>query len=226
MVRLVGFLLLASLVAGCHHQPGSSSLFSGLSGTRVPPPGTGSYGSPTSYYQGPAKTQPSTGWRSTTSITRPTASLDGGGRVGTGVSTGLSRSGGIDSDVDESGLVGQVAAAGYDDQVGPSQAESPTLRVVKPARMRAGSLNLRGMPVSDATIATEPSTFDPPSGAQYMPPLAPATTGITGSRVVGSSIVTDNSRSARGQTKGSTAPRSAAVGGASNWRSRGATIRR
>lgn len=220
MARAATLLLLLALLAGCHHQPGSSSLFSGFSATRVPPPGTGSFGSPPAYYQGPSKTQPSSGWRSTTDLSSPAVGLTSQNRIGTGVKSLSDRGSANRSEFDGADGTSPVASANYEQDEVVELAASPSLRVVKPARPSSGRLMLRGMPVSDATAVSAPSAFDPPTGAQSIP-QAPATyaSGITGGRMVGSGAGSS-------PLVGSQSSGRISSGGASNWRSRGATIRR
>ena len=147
MRRLMMFIAAVSVTLGCRSQPGWSP-FCGP-GSRVPPPATGSYGSPNSYYQPGVQTVPATvpptGARSLTTPSNQWSTVR-------------------DDDARVASLSSGVKSSLSSRQAQPSPAL--TAASTQP--------RLNGMRVNELRGTSEPAAFTPPeSMSELRPTIAP-----------------------------------------------------
>ena len=167
MMRNLAILLFALLAAGCHAPTPSMTDFAPFGSTVVPPPRTGAIGSSGSYYpNGATQAQPSTTVPVTPQPSSTPAIRPGGGSPPTTI---LGSTNPPTTILDNS----RVVPASYSSPASTapttvSDARShqvlPPDLVPMPATssvLPPSNLNLRGMPVSDATQLVAPRTSAP-----------------------------------------------------------------
>lgn len=176
------------LLAGCRTPPPSLNPFAGFGTPRVPPPATGSYGTPDSYYPSatppPGSTSRNTGFQQTGSTATSLSSWSRWRAAGSSAASGgLTAANAVGSGVQRFG----AAQAGFQTGVNPPRyaLSSPTgaapAAVGQPTTNLAGKTQLRPMPVNDATTGAAPGRFAAGSGAlqisQLPRPVRPALPG-------------------------------------------------
>jgi hypothetical protein len=157
MKRFAAFSALIMLLGGCRAPMPTIDLLAPYGSPRVPPPGTGTYGSPNSYYQGNSPTtSPAVGngvratqgaqWKQPSR--RSTASLNSEPR---------------DSGIAQTSFESPVSTA---PRPGRSVLVGDKPRITNAPTRRSVGSRLRGMPVSDAT--GEPGRFDAPDDVRVI----------------------------------------------------------
>ena len=148
---LLWLAVLISCFVGCQRTPSRNNLFSAFGATRIPPPGTGTYQHPSNYYRESPRTSQRSGWNSSDELaTRKQPTRDE-----SLVRTRIRRS---NADVDLTPGGSRVSRAEHRENASRPRNDvvsNPTARVVDRRSSRAvrtsTGLNLRGMPVNDAT---------------------------------------------------------------------------
>lgn len=176
MVRFSICLLAILAMVGCRAPMPTFNPLAPYGPTRIPPPGTGSYGAADTYYQpgsgaSTASEPVGTGFRSTTNATATPSAAN--------VANAASNGGAAADDAamtasHNSSKTQLVPAAAV------TRADTP-IRVSAPASGSATSMTskLRGMHVNDATAPAEPAPFSPPSGMVDISQLPDASTPPT-----------------------------------------------
>ena len=188
MNRLIVAFVALVVLAGCRAPMPSFDPLAPYGSTRVPAPGTGSYGSPDTYYQGPEATTPvGSGFRARTSATENESGVqlashteDNASQVGSGVKQ---------ASLETARLVPSGSVT-----------ESP-IRIVEPAPSESGTRpKLNGMRVKDATRPAEPAAFNPPEEVIDISQLPKPSASTANSRVVVSESVATGSSSSSGSS--------------------------
>ncbi len=229
-MRFVVLLLATILFAGCRSAgPGASP----FGATRVPPPSTGSYGAPNSYYQTPS--QPSTqpygallGDTSTSLAGSPTSrSADISASEPTGLNWQAAGSRNSSVTIDQTAALGtglsaqsNVAPARFNSQASintPSSSGSIDNTSASGTTYSNSIAQLNGMRVNDATLLAEPARFTPDNRLIEITQLPPSTQPINGTNSLSSTSTT--SASSAGGSLTATADASSSSGQL-RWRSR------
>lgn len=188
------------LLIGCNSPTPSFNLMAPYGGTRVPPPGTGSFARPDSYYQPSPKsglswqsaagqyasaTTPAAAPGKQTLAAAPKSATTAGATVATAVGTTAGGSSGSVRlvSMNEAGLKPAASAAPSASHSSP-ESSSPIRIVEAPTAKSTAGPALKGMTVNDATKAVYPTVSQPqgsiqPQGgardlSQFPPPLTPA----------------------------------------------------
>jgi hypothetical protein len=165
MWRYLAVVACLASVSGCQ-SPGCYNPFA--TGTRVPPPPTGSYGTPNTYYQ-PGSPAP------------PAGALPQGFRSSS-APTGQWTSARDDKENALSPATSLTAQASSTQSNAPSaagQSISSTLTPAASATARTASPRLNGMPVNEIRASSEPRLFTPDGPlTRLMPSDAPVGTGL------------------------------------------------
>lgn len=205
---LLGVLI---LLAGCNSAPPSMNPLAPYGARRVPPPATGSFARPDSYYQpsnrtgfsatGEAPTSPATPAPATNGLTaapsaNPAAGLTSAPRAATGSVQLVS----LDGSPVPSANGAAIAAPS-------SNAEMPVRIVAAPRASTMAAPKLQGMVAHDATQLAEPAPFTP-SGqmkdlSQYPVAASPPQPALTqpASSTAGASSATTGATSAGWQSR-------------------------
>jgi hypothetical protein len=175
-------MALLALLAGCRTPPTSWNFFAPYGATRVPPPSTGAYTRPDTYYQ-PSTVQPGAPANQRTELSKSgdsaLASDTQGSRttpaspIGAFVSRDVRQA--SDDRVFRSADGTKVKLASSSRAVA---SEAP-IRIVESEKSESsGRLELKGMPINDATrpageiaASAEPGPFQPPNDATDMSQL-------------------------------------------------------
>ena len=204
---LLWLAVLISSFVGCQRTPSRNNLFSAFGATRIPPPGTGTYQHPSNYYRESPRASQRAGWNSAAALATRKQPIQDDSLVRTRIR-------GSKEDVDLTPAGSRVSRADHKESASHIRNEvvsNPTTRVVDRRSRRAGStrtgLNLRGMPVNDATSVRSSGRIRGDDRLQDISGLPPAPT----TRVRRSASF--NSRTARS--------RGSSPSFATDWRSRG-----
>ena len=189
MMRYATGLIAVMCLVGCRAPAPSFNAFAPYGTPHVPPPTTGSVGTPNSYYQAPSglppaqpsAQPPTTGLPTTPLPTTPLPTTPTGPTaptLGTPPTTPLPTYG---ASTETAGMSG-VAQASYQQPV------DGTRSVLVNGSQGSTTLNLNGMHVNDATGPTEPQAFTPDGTEMVeisqLPPATPTTRSPSVIRVI------------------------------------------
>ena len=205
-------MALLVLLAGCRTPPTSWNFFAPYGATRVPPPSTGAYTRPDTYYQ-PSTGQPGAPANQRTELSKSGDSALAGDTQGSRTTPASPIGAFVSRDVRQASDDRALRPADETKvklaSTSRAVASEAPIRIVEPAKSESSArLELKGMPINDATrpsgeaaSSAEPGPFQPPNDATDMSQL-PKPTMSQRSATPGSSATLEPPSATPSSTKG------------------------